>query len=102
MTGLAVVHAFAAGKPYVTVESPYHSPEIIYLRNGENGIIAGPSMDEFIEAVRSLAKDPDLRKCIGKCAMRDALQNLSMEKQIEGFHAAFDYLKNEQGKGDNH
>ena len=35
MTGLAVVHSFALGKPYLTIESKMHSPEMEYLVNNK-------------------------------------------------------------------
>jgi glycosyltransferase involved in cell wall biosynthesis len=95
MTGLAVVHAFAAGKPYVTIESPHHSPEIAYLRDGENGFIAKPSQDEFINILHRLVQEPELRCRLGECGLRDALSELSMAAQVQGFRHAFDYLKNQ-------
>lgn len=100
MTGLAVVHAFAAGKPYVTIESPYHSPEIAYLRNGENGLMSGPTLSEFIDAVRSLVLNPDLRKRLGRAAREDALNELSMECQIAGFRQAFDFIASKKERNE--
>jgi glycosyltransferase involved in cell wall biosynthesis len=38
LVGLAVVDAFALEVPLVTVDLPYHSPEIEYLHHGENGL----------------------------------------------------------------
>jgi glycosyltransferase involved in cell wall biosynthesis len=38
LVGLAVVDSFALEVPLVTVDLPYHSPEIEYLRHGENGL----------------------------------------------------------------
>ncbi len=92
MTGLAVVHAFAAGKPYVTIESPYHSPEIAYIQHNINGIIAGPSQEEFFQAVKTLVLDSNMRQRLGKAALHDSRNKLSMERQIKGFQDAFEYI----------
>ncbi len=92
MTGLAVVHAFAAGKPYITIESPHHSPEIFYLQHGVNGLISGPSQEEFFQAIKTLILNPKLRRQLGKNAFHDAKNKLSMGKQIKGFQDAFEYV----------
>lgn len=39
LVGLAVLDAFAAETPMVTTAQDYHSPEVEYLKNGENGIL---------------------------------------------------------------
>lgn len=42
-SGLNINHAFSYGKPFVTFESNDHGPEIVYVRNGENGLILNPN-----------------------------------------------------------
>ena len=42
MLGLAVLDAFALGIPVATTANGLHSPEIVYLRDGDNGIISPP------------------------------------------------------------
>lgn len=39
LVGLAVVDAGAASLPTITTAFPYHSPEIAYIKSGENGLI---------------------------------------------------------------
>jgi 1,2-diacylglycerol 3-alpha-glucosyltransferase len=39
LVGLAIVHAFCYGKPLVTEDISYHSPEIQYLKNNQNGFM---------------------------------------------------------------
>ena len=36
--GLGVLDSFAFDVPLVTVDLPYHGPEIDYVRDGENGV----------------------------------------------------------------
>ena len=37
-SGLSINHAFAYGRPYITIESETHAPEINYLEHGINGL----------------------------------------------------------------
>ena len=39
LVGLAIVHAFCYGKPLITEDVSYHSPEIQYLKNNKNGFM---------------------------------------------------------------
>lgn len=93
MTGLAVVHAFAHGKPYVTVHSGNHGPEIGYLIDGQNGFIAENSLAAFTDCIRALATDPERRAEIGRNALRFARTELTVDKQIQGFLEAFEWVR---------
>ena len=57
---LAVLDAFAARAPMVTIESPRHSPEIEYLVSGRNALVlpASTTPAEYAAAVSSLLWDP--------------------------------------------
>ena len=89
MTGLAIVHSFALGKPYITVNSPYHSPEICYLKDGVNGMMADNDKDSFCDAVSVLVNNPQKRKLMGECAYQSAVEDLSMDNQIKAFDEVF-------------
>lgn len=51
LVGLAVVDSFVAGVPLFTTNIRTHSPEIAYLENGKNGIIAPATEIAFADAV---------------------------------------------------
>ncbi len=55
--GLAILDAFAAGLPVLTTENPMHGPEIEYLEDGVNGIIAPFELRTFSDRVVNLLKD---------------------------------------------
>jgi glycosyltransferase involved in cell wall biosynthesis len=59
LVGLAVVDAFAHECPMVTVDLPFHSPEVEYLENGVNGLClpAGTTPAEYGRAVADLLGD---------------------------------------------
>jgi glycosyltransferase involved in cell wall biosynthesis len=60
LVGLAVVEAFAAGTPVVTMEWEHHSPEFDYLENGVNARVLplGATAAEFGSAIADLLADP--------------------------------------------
>lgn len=45
LVGLGILDSAAVGLPVVTTDYPYHSPEIAYLKSGENGLIVSPWQD---------------------------------------------------------
>ena len=61
LVGLGVLDSFAYGTPMVTTDVPYHSPEIEYLRHGENGLIVADDVRTYAEAVTELLTDETWR-----------------------------------------
>ena len=61
LVGLVVVDSFALGVPLVTTDYPFHSPEIDYLKDGENGCIVncGDDSSAYADAVVALLRDPE-------------------------------------------
>jgi glycosyltransferase involved in cell wall biosynthesis len=57
LVGLGVLDSFAYGTPMVTTDVPYHSPEIEYLRHGENGLIVADELRAYAEAVTEVLTD---------------------------------------------
>lgn len=56
-SGLSINHAFAYGRPYVTIDSAFHGPEISYLKNNINGFLLSKSQKENIEILTELLTD---------------------------------------------
>lgn len=59
-SGLSINHAFAYGRPYVTLAANNHGPELNYLQNEKNGLILNGRFDE------NVAKIEDLLTCRSK------------------------------------
>lgn len=85
MTGLAIVHSFALGKPYLTIESKMHSPEIEYLVNNKNGLITKPDKNSFFKGIESLVINPQFLKKLELRADDYAKKELSSKIQIQAF-----------------
>jgi glycosyltransferase involved in cell wall biosynthesis len=66
LVGLAITDAINFGVPIVTVDLPYHSPEIEYLRHRKNGLLLPRSStaDDYAGAVARLLLDEPARRLL--------------------------------------
>jgi glycosyltransferase involved in cell wall biosynthesis len=60
LVGLHIVDAFCAGLVMITTTGAKHSPEIAYLRQRNNGIMTGDSVEEYTQAVLALINNRTL------------------------------------------
>ena len=74
LVGLAVLDAFAAELPLVTTAVDFHSPEIEYLRDGDNGILVERAEDPaaYAGAVSAVLENSTLRERLVAGCRRDA------------------------------
>lgn len=86
MVGLNVVDGFALGLPTVTTDIDYHSPEIEYLVDGENGLIVSgdPDPAAYASAAADLLSDPHRLESLREGAWR-AGSALSIEDMTARF-----------------
>lgn len=61
LVGLGILDSFIAGVPIITADCGLHSPEIAYLRPGENGVITQNSLDSFVAGVCGVLNNTELR-----------------------------------------
>jgi glycosyltransferase involved in cell wall biosynthesis len=63
LVGLAIIDCLATALPLITTKNSLHSPEIAYLRTGENGVIVDSNDDPkiYAQAVIDLLKNEDER-----------------------------------------
>jgi glycosyltransferase involved in cell wall biosynthesis len=88
LVGLAVVDAFATGCPLVTVDLPFHSPEIEYLEDGVNGVLlpAGTAPEQYGEEVARLLADPArLQRLRDGCAV--AATTYTLDAMVDRYAA---------------
>jgi glycosyltransferase involved in cell wall biosynthesis len=72
LVGLGILDAFAAGVPMATTDCGLHSPEIVYLDNGRNGLMTGNSLEAYVAQVAETLADAAALKRMGKAALASA------------------------------
>ncbi len=84
LVGLGVVDAFHHGVPAVVTEYRYHSPEIVYLRDGENGIMTEDSREGLTQAMIRLATNDQMHnKLVAGCKI--AAKRITLEEMVKRF-----------------
>jgi hypothetical protein len=72
--------------PMVTTDCGIHSPEISYLRTGENGVMAQNSVEDFSSVVIALLNDGAERRRLGvnsrAAAMHYTLENMAKRFRV--------------------
>ena len=89
--GLAIVEAFFWGKPVITLNG-YNSPEIYYLKHGQNGFIV-KNENEMEETVRSASADKDLYNMLSKNAQKTADTDMHIDNMFNGFLQAVNHVQ---------
>jgi len=85
--GLNIVDAMACGLPFVTQSGANHGPEIMYLKNGQNGILVpSGSIEELACALTRLLLDRALRTRMSMQAIKTYTEEASIERMFQGFH----------------
>lgn len=86
--GLNIVDAMACGLPFVT-EDVDHGPEIMYLKNGENGIVIPKgNFDCLVDVLTKILDDDMMRQRMSNNARETFLRDASIEQMYQGFIAA--------------
>jgi glycosyltransferase involved in cell wall biosynthesis len=91
--GLAIIESFFWGKPLVTIKPPdrYNSPEICYLKDGENGFIAQDIAD-MENKIADLLANPEQYRKFSEKAKETAMHEAHISKMYEGFKKVVDFL----------
>ena len=82
--GLAIVDSFAAGLPMIATDLQTHPPEVTYLRNGENSIVAAHNPAAFGDAIIKILTNPDLMEKLRQGAIADG-SKYTMEAMVQNF-----------------
>ncbi len=88
-SGLAIVHAFCYGKPFITIDSgdERHGPEIEYLSDGVNGLRLNGSREDNLKRIISMLADPVAYEAACRAAFQTA-GSLRVENWCGSFHGA--------------
>jgi len=86
LVGLAIVEAFCAGKPFITVDHDFHSPEICYLHNGQNGVlIPSFNVNLAVDRIVHLMEDRRFFEQVSKNAAHTATTECGPEVMEKAF-----------------
>ncbi|MDT0559382.1 glycosyltransferase [Ichthyenterobacterium sp. W332] len=81
-SGLSVNHAFAYGRPYVTLAGPRHAPEVDYIDNGKNGYILDGDFESNINLIKDLILNRDVLELFCDSA-KEKGNDLSIENWVD-------------------
>ncbi len=84
LVGLHVLDSFCAGVPMVTTSDARHSPEIAYLKNGENGLVVTGDADAYATAIIALLQNPVRYAQLQTGALAGA-QRYTLQNMVEHF-----------------
>jgi L-malate glycosyltransferase len=84
LVGLGILDTFAMETPIITTDYPYHSPEIEYLHNGENGIMVKNNLDDYVRAVVETLNDPLQRIRLSAGCYESSL-TYTVEQMVKNF-----------------
>lgn len=85
LSGLSINHAFAYGRPYLTLKAKKHGPELSYLISGENGYVLEGDLHQDISLIEALITEKTkLEKfCLSAKAKGDELSITNWVKQMK-------------------
>jgi glycosyltransferase involved in cell wall biosynthesis len=84
LVGLSVLDSFALGTPMITTKYPFHSPEIDYLEDGENGLISNDNLTNYAQTVRDALADPGILSSLRNKG-RISAQRYTVEAMVSNF-----------------
>jgi glycosyltransferase involved in cell wall biosynthesis len=83
LVGLGILDSFALQTPIITTNYEYHSPEVDYLINGQNGIITTNTLDDYSSSVIEIFKNDKYLDLIEGCQI--SAQIYTVEKMVSNF-----------------
>lgn len=86
LVGLGILDSFVAGIPIITTDCGLHSPEIDYLKNGDNGFITANTVEDYVDTVLRILTDPELAKHLQKGSIASA-NHYTIENMAHNFRA---------------
>jgi glycosyltransferase involved in cell wall biosynthesis len=82
--GLHIVDAFCAGMVMMTTRTARHSPEVAYLRDGENGVYSDDTPQAYSQAVLDVIQDPARLQRMKAAALADS-NHYTLEHMVQRF-----------------
>jgi glycosyltransferase involved in cell wall biosynthesis len=94
--GLGINQAYYWGLPAVT-QDVRHSPEIMYLKNGQNGfIVERGNLRSLAQKLNYLVSSPEIQEKFGSAAKHEIELNGSIDKMCDGFLQALRFVDKDE------
>jgi len=84
LVGLGVLDSFVFGTPMATTDYPFHSPEIGYIKNGENGIITRNDLQGYVNGIKDILNDKNKLDEL-KSGCKKSAGEYTLEKMVDRF-----------------
>lgn len=84
LVGLGILDSFVCEVPMLTTDCGLHSPEIVYLQSGVNGLMTANTMDDYVRESVALLQNPD-RLHEMKLACRQSGTQYTVENMARNF-----------------
>lgn len=84
LVGLHIVDAFCSGLVMITTRTARHSPEVAYLRDGENGVYAGDTPEAYSSAVLDVIQDVEFLQKMQQACLADS-ERYTIENMVSHF-----------------
>ncbi len=84
LVGLHIVDAFCAGMVMMTTRTARHSPEVAYLRDGENGVYSDDTPSAYSKVVLDVIQDPVRLQRMKASALADS-ERYTLENMVQRF-----------------
>ncbi len=82
--GLAVLDAFSMQTPMITIEYPFHGPEVEYILNAVNGLVTKNTLEDYTSKVLEILKsDEKYSNLVEGC--KSSASQYTVEKMVENF-----------------
>ena len=84
LVGLGILDSFVCAVPMLTTDCGLHSPEIEYLKNGENGIMTENDLESYVGAILAVIRDPAHHSRLRE-GCRQSAMDYTIEKMADSF-----------------
>jgi len=93
LVGLHIVDAFCSGLVMITTKTARHSPEVAYLRDGENGVYAGDTPESYSCAVLDVIQDVGRLQKMRQACLADS-ERYTLENMVNHFAEGIEFAIN--------
>lgn len=85
LVGLHVLDSFCSGVPMVTTHDALHSPEVAYLKPGQNGMVVSSDAEEYASTIIEIFRDSTLYSVLSAGALESS-REYTLDNMVDRFY----------------